>query len=175
MSVTAYFTPDWAPTGVRYFRCERLQATLTPDACSINWRRASEGAALRCRGCPVGPEHSGEAQANTSPLRGQMVCARCQRGATRLVTGWLCVSCWNREREFKLGKNARGSYPSRMQPLDPRSIAYTEAGEPATFKRPHTTGREELMVGLLRDSAGALAFHFNGRANLPAVRQGNLW
>lgn len=150
-----------------YFRCERLSATIQPDACATNWARATSGAGmLRCRGCPMGPMHAGEDSANAHPLRGQMVCSRCERGATRLVQGWLCISCYNRAREWRAGRNAKGSYPSRMTPLVPQALAYTEAGEPRVMRQAWAQSRQELMVGLLRDSAGALAFHFNGRANL---------
>lgn len=174
--MTHYFTPDWAPAGRLYFRCDRLGATITPDACATNWRRSAEGASLRCRGCPVGPEHAGEADANTSPLRGQLVCARCQRGASRLVEGWLCISDYNRQREWKLQRNARGSVPTRMTPLEPRSIVYTEAGETKRLRKAWSQTREELMFGLLRDAQGRLVFHFDGRANLRgAAPQQELW
>jgi hypothetical protein len=172
-----YFTPEWAPPGAAYFRCERLQATIQPQACATNWERATSGAGmLRCRGCPVGPLHSGDDRANAHPLRGQLVCSRCERGATRLVQGWLCISCYNRAREWVAGRNAKGSYPSRMQPLQPRAMAYTEAGEPRLMRRPHAQSQQELMVGLLRDSAGVLAFVFNGRPNIGHARtQGELF
>lgn len=176
MAIPHYFTPDWAPPGAVYFRCDRLQATIQPQACAVNWERATSGAGmLRCRGCRIGPEHSGDRQANAHPLRGQLVCSRCQRGATRLVQSWLCISCYNRDREWAAGRNAKGSYPSRMLRLDPRALAYTEAGEPRVLRRARSQSREELIVGLLRDSAGALTIGFNGRANLQGVPQETLF
>ena len=176
MQSPVYFRPDWAPPGATYFRCERLGATIQPDACATNWQRATSGGGmLRCRGCPIGPAHSGEDQANAHPLRGQMVCARCERGATRLVQGWVCISCYNRGREWRMGRNAKGSYPSRMQPLVPHVLAYTEAGEPRLLRMAWARSRQELMVGLLRDSAGLLTFGFNGRANLAGTPQQGLF
>lgn len=169
MSSVVYFVPDWAPPGRQYFRCDRLAATITPDACATNWRRSAEGASLRCRGCQIGPQHAGEADANTSTMRGQLVCARCQRGASRLVEGWLDVSCYNRQREWCLQRNARGVPPTKMLPLEPRSILYTEAGETKTLRKAWSQSREELMFGLLRDCAGRLVFHFDGRANVRAA------
>lgn len=165
--MVTYFTPDWAPPGRQMFRCDRLAATLGVEQCATNWGRAVAGQGmLRCKGCRTGAEHAGQDRANASPLRGMLLCARCQRGCSRLVESWLCVSCYNRGREWRMQRNAKGSVPSRMTPLVPRTLRYTEAGEPRVLTRPWTQSREELVFGLLRDCTGEVAIAFDGRANL---------
>jgi len=179
MHKVTYFTPEWAPQGRLFFRCDRLAATLGPEQCATNWGRATAGdGMLRCKGCRVGAEHAGQDRANAHPLRGMMICARCQRGCSRLVEGWTCVSCYNRGREWRMQRNAKGSFPSRMKPLVPMTITYTEAGVPGVLRRQWTQSREELVFGLLRDATGEVAIAFNGKPNLSGATgtpQGSLW
>ncbi len=174
-----YFTPDWAPPGKRMFVCERLSATLGTEQCATNWSRATAGdGMLRCKGCRVGACHAGQDRANASPLRGMLICARCQRGCNRLVENWNFVSCYNRGREWRMQRNAKGSFPSRMTPLVPREVTYTEAGQPRVLRRVWSQSREELVFGLLRDCTGEVAIAFNGRVNLAGAAgtpQAALW
>lgn len=171
-----YFTPTWAPPGKQMFACDRLSATLGVEQCATNWSRATAGdGMLRCKGCRIGACHAGEDQPNMSPLRGCMVCARCQRGTNRLIFGWLCVSEYNREKEWRAKRNAKGSYPSRMRPLDQRTVAYTEAGEPKRVTRAHTQTTEELVFGVLRDASRAVRFHFDGSQVAKFALQEQLW
>jgi hypothetical protein len=105
------------------FVCERLRATLSTAACASNFR---QGHAFACSGCPVGREHAvlfesfGEGQATKARIRGVAAqltppggtCVRCERQMPRLVRDrCLCVSCYNRERELKVGLNAKGQRP----------------------------------------------------------------
>ncbi len=172
-----YVSPEWGLPGTRYFRCAPMTATIAVEACASNWRASLERDSerlLKCRSCPVGAVHAGDTAASLSPLRGMRICSRCVTGTTRLIHEWLCVSCYNREREHIAGRNAKGKAPSRMAPLHRRAIKIVEAGVPRILARDLTTGMEELMVAALRDSRNSVAFGFNGR---PSARygQGVLW
>lgn len=160
------------------FRCERLRASLFTDSCASNWKSANDGNEKReaCRSCPIGAMHAGEELASCSPLKGSLTCARCARTSSRgwLLDKHLCVSCWNRQREWTIGKNAKGSKPSKMRPLDPRSIHFTEAGAPRTISRPLTEHPEELVLAALRDSKGTVTFMPNKLAGMQ-MRQGVLF
>lgn len=160
------------------FRCERLRASLTTESCANNWKAANDGNEKRaaCRSCPIGAMHAGEELASCSPLKGSLTCARCARASSRgwLLDKHLCVSCWNREREWKTGKNAKGSKPSKMRPLDARAICISEAGAVRILARPRTEHPEELVLAALRDSKGAVTFMPNKTAGLQ-VRQGSLF
>lgn len=163
----AYIEPEWGAPGARYFRCLPLASTLSTDACARNWRASLEqldgGRLYRCMTCPVGAVHAGETAASLSPLRGAKLCARCQTGSTRIISGWLCVSCYNREREFVLQRNARGKPPVGMAPLHRRALRVIEAGEARVVDRGLTLDLAELMVAALRDSRRAVTFVFDGR------------
>ena len=172
-----YVAPEWGLPGVRYFRCEPMASTLAVQACAANWRASHERESerlMKCRTCPVGAVHAGDTAASLSPLRGTKVCSRCLTGTVRLVLGWLCVSCYNREREFAAGRNAKGKVPTRMRPLHRRTLLVVEAGAARILARDMTATLEELMVAALRDSTRVVVFGFNGR---PAVQyaQGGLW
>jgi len=144
------------------FRCEALRASLSVDACKGNWLSANAGDDRRekCRSCPIGAKHAGQENASCSDLKGSLICARCNETSSR---GWLlgkhlCVSCWNREREWVTGKNAKGSKPTKMLPLEPRAIRIMEAEEPKIIYRQLTQHDTELVVSALRDSAGNVTF-----------------
>lgn len=174
MSMVRYEAPAWGMPGVRYFRCEPMAATLGTEACAANWRASNERDAerlMKCRTCPVGAVHAGETAASMSPLRGTKVCSRCLCGTTRLIHGWLCVSCYNREREWMAGRNAKGKAPVRMQPLHRRTLKVVEAGDARVIHRDLTMGLEELMAAALRESRKSVVFAFNGAtaARFPQV------
>ena len=97
---------------------------ITPTTCAGMWSRARrdhEDALIRlapCVGCQVGAGHAGvPVSASVDPGSG-LSCVRCGSGTgRRLIGGGLCVSCYNRQREALIGRNARGSEPSQHRPL----------------------------------------------------------
>jgi len=152
--------------GVQMFRCERLRATLSVKSCAGMWRGGNrEGVERleRCKACPIGAVHAGETAASMSPLMGQCICARCHRGATRLVGKHLDVSCWNRQREYIIGKNSKGTAPTKMAPLERRRMRYFAGSDPVELVLDHSRDTMELVVTALRDSRKAVTFAFSGR------------
>lgn len=154
-----------------------MAATLAVEACASNWRASHEPGGERlfkCRICPVGAVHAGDTAASLSPLRGARICSRDQNGTTRLIHGWLCVSCYNREREWVAGRNAKGKAPTKMQPLHRRTLRVVEGGHARLVSRDLTASLEELMAATLRDSSKVVTFAFNGAA-AAHYAQGRLW
>ncbi|WP_454764434.1 hypothetical protein [Cupriavidus campinensis] len=153
--------------GRRYFACGPLLATLDADACAGNWRRANNDrdiSRLKCRGCQIGAEHAGESGVNNSPFRGKLICGRCHRGASRLIHGHLCVSCYNRQREWLIGKNAKGSPPIKLARLDSRSVTYQRADGTVHIRAiDRTVDMEEVLVAVLRDEQQAVRFGWRGQ------------
>lgn len=122
------------------FTCQRHQGALrlTPATCAGMWQRARRNAEpdrIRlepCRGCPVGAAHAG-VKVRPSPAQAidpGLSCVRCgQSGGRRLVGSRLCVSCYNREREYEIGRNAKGGPCSHHVPLFCATVgAVTETG-----------------------------------------------
>lgn len=160
-----YRTIPGAPADRLYFECKPLSATLSVEACATNWRRAHEGEGARswhCKGCKLGALHAGETAANLWQGQGQLICSRCHSGCTRLIKGWVCVSCYNREREYRLGANARGGFPVKMTPLVPRQVMVHDRDGRRLVARAYTHDTTELMVGTLRDSRSRVTFSFWG-------------
>lgn len=163
--MTEYFTIESVP-GQQFFRCDRYRATLSTTACAGNWRRANhdnDDERYRCKSCPLGAIHAGETAASMSPMMGTTICARCHRMAPRLIRGMICVSCYNREREWLIGKNAKGTKPVKLMPLGHRRIRYMAGDRPHTLALQHTADTVELMVAALRDSKKTVAFGFAGQ------------
>ncbi len=166
-----------APKGLQFFRCTPMSATISTKACATNWKAAHEEQAERlfkCKTCPVGAVHAGETAASLSPLRGSTICGRCHRGATRLIGGHLCISCYNREREAVLGENAKGKRPQKLSSVSPRALRVMAGGEPLIIRRERTAGPEELFVMALRDQPKRVVFCWD--QNRPAkFAQKSLW
>ena len=113
------------------FRCERLRADLTAQCCARNFTGAT---ALACIDCPVGRRHAEvlpdavKHRASRWNVGAPLACVRCGRDGTtagarmvgriRLVRAHtLCMTCYNREREFVHGRNAKGARPVKWSGL----------------------------------------------------------
>ncbi len=156
--------------GASFFDCSRLHAGLTISACAEMWRLANKGRSERhtaCRVCPVGAAHAGVPNASRSPISGALVCARCTRGATRLIGKRICISCYNREREFIRGRNARGMVPTKLAPLVGRRVFYLSNGRVHLVRCDRTASDAELVVATLRDAIHSVAFAWAGTAVRP--------
>lgn len=163
MAMVEYFERPEIP-GQAAFRCVKLSATLSVSSCATMWRQANHDNVERlnrCKTCPVGAVHAGETAASMSPFMGQCICARCQTRAPRLIGKHLCVSCYNRQREYIIGKNSKGSAPAKMRPLARRTVRYFAADEMRTLTMDHTADTTELMVAVLRDQKKRVVFAFN--------------
>lgn len=159
-----YFQIEAVP-GRMFFRCDRQRATLSTDACAHNWRLANHENSERrtiCKCCPLGAVHAGEVAASMSPLKGTLTCSRCHRPAVRLIGKTLCVSCYNRERERLVGRNAKGTQPVKLPPLERRRIRYMHGDEPRLLTLERSVDTDELIVAALRDSQKRVRFAFHG-------------
>lgn len=111
------------------FLCPRQPGALvlSPTACATLWQRGRtaqcDSAAWLCRGCPLGAQHAGVAVAPTPvPTPGQW-CVRCGRADLRLIAvSGLCVSCYNREREVRRGRDRRGHAPATVTRVVPITV-----------------------------------------------------
>lgn len=167
----AYFAHELAPG--RYFVCPYGYGTLSDSACARLYQDAMSPAGLRegrritCRGCPVGAVHAGvHGIASASRFLGATWCARCHHDARRLIRGALCVSCYNREREVLIGKNAKGSKPIFGKQVSPVILScYSENGKKSVVLRMEkVSSRLEAVLSVLRRDASAVSFGWIGAA-----------
>jgi len=163
-----YFEMDILPN-VQHFTCTKLKSTLSVESCADRYKKAMAGGPendryIVCRGCPIGASHSGQEAPNESRFFGKTICGRCHTGATRLIGKHLCISCYNRSRELRVGKNRKGTAPVKLTRLDQRSIAYRTAGVVKTRTLSESVDTEELMVAVLRDTPSSVTFGFKNPA-----------
>lgn len=106
---------------MQLFQCPKIpgKLTLSETSCA-NYHKAAQKKEWsdrlpHCVECPIGAKNAGlELGGGFEKKR---VCVRCGSGAGRMVMGRLCMSCYNREREWKLGRNAKGGVPREYRPL----------------------------------------------------------
>jgi hypothetical protein len=143
--------------------------------CAARWRTAQTAfgdAADRfaaCRGCPIGAPHAGYAHVNYSPWYDVGICPRCAKGTTRMIGNRRCVGCYNRQREMKAGRNARGNLPIKLleRPLRRVDLLLEVDGEARRFVDHESTGMLETIIQVLRATKGQIAFAFAGGGQAP--------
>jgi hypothetical protein len=175
-----YFEVANAP-GLKMFACEPLKATLSQKGCAARWREAQDASGheaerlATCRGCPIGAAHAGEEFVVYSRHYGAAICPGCRRGAFRMINNRVCVSCDNRRREMRAGRNARGNKLAELmqKPLHAVDYILILDGE---AKRVRSTGVVDLlepMLQTLRTTKGDIGFAFAGPTD--GLRQGRLF
>lgn len=157
--------------GRTHFACDKINASaLSIDTCAGRWKQAkASGEAVQfmaCKGCPIGRCHAGEGDplkaVRKSGTKRAVVavtenagrCVRCGRGGLRLIgsgtsrkhpkVGMICVSCWNREREYRVGQNAKGKPPKTYVPAAPRRVSIMVDGTPSWRMVIGQTAREPI-------------------------------
>jgi len=105
---------------VLLFLCPRIPGKLSlSEASCANQHRAAQTREWahrlpHCADCPVGAKNAGLKV--PPPFQKRMVCTRCGEGG-RMVLGRLCLSCYNREREWRVGRNGKGGEPKEYRAL----------------------------------------------------------
>ena len=89
------------------FDCIKLKARLAKQSCA---KRYLSRNFITCSGCAVGAVHAGVKRDDVQVML-KDTCVRCQKKAQRLIKNKLCISCYNREREYLVGKDRRGKAP----------------------------------------------------------------
>lgn len=123
--------PEGAPAGAMYFKCVRLTAELSTTSCAAQWKAASTKIESACHSCLIGQAHAQSAggHASIDPRQGKpRICLRCGRNDLRVVQErGICLSCYNRELEWRKGCDAKGKPPVNFPPLS----TFTTASEAA--------------------------------------------
>lgn len=145
---------------------------LSVNACAASYQTAMSPAGLRegrrisCRACPVGAEHAGvpNSVASSSRFLGVKYCSRCHGEANRLIRGSICVSCYNREREVLIGKNAKGGKPIHGKSIGTAIVAcVVDSGRKAQVHRmDKVSSRLEAVLSVLRSESTSISFGWVG-------------
>ena len=140
--------------------CPPMRSRMTEAGCTRMWRSAQEKppqpheARAACVTCPLGAQRSGVdavqavAEAHAAALAEAMrrLCPRCQRPATRLINSRWCISCYNRDREARIGRNAKGTPPQITALIRPEAVTVTPpAQEPHLVVVDRVTSRAEAV------------------------------
>ena len=151
-------------------KCLPRSMTLSVPGCARLWISANGSPENRpkpwegrsaCVVCPVGAASAGRTQ---SPVAGavdaiRLTCPRCERPAQRLIHGRLCVSCYNRDREARIGKNRKGQPPRKLPgQLHGVGIVITDSTGATRIRQIVATCAAEVMIGAAQRATGWLSF-----------------
>lgn len=106
---------------MQLFQCPRIpgKLTLSEVSCANQYKAAQTNdwkyRLPHCIDCAIGAKNAGVKLG--APFQNRAICVRCGSGASRIVFGRYCLSCYNREREWRIGRNAKGSIPREYTPL----------------------------------------------------------
>lgn len=168
MDCVQYFSIKDVPG--RYFECVRM-GMISDTSCAASYTAAMSPKGMRegyrpsCRSCAIGAQHAGipVADMHASRFLGSSRCARCGRDAARLIRGQICLSCYNRERELLVGKNAKGSAPVFAKPIFPVRIAFSVDGHVRVRLIERVHSLREAYVSVLRNETRSVVFGWVGR------------
>lgn len=156
MSLVTYFSRSDCPG--QFFECSRLRGAVTTDWCARQWCEVNQLPDGRrhprwvsCSGCELGAEHAGvESEQLPSALSEMRICARCTLESNRIIRGYLCVSCYNREREYRIGRNAKGTRPIKHPPLFDVRLRVADPAKPNADPIQVIEGCASLREAMLR-------------------------
>jgi hypothetical protein len=144
--------------GFELVECPAYRLLLTESACATNWS-AVAGRPMHtltrlhhCLGCSMGAGRAGK-EAVPTPL--PRFCCRCMRLSPRLMGRRLCPSCYNRERELRVGKNARGTDPIKITPVGQTAVRVS-SNEKSHQVDLVAASRREVALHVLRTDVSAL-------------------
>ena len=148
-------------------QCARRNLRLSTAGCSRLWLSADAKAPepweshAACRFCPVGAVNSGKSVEPLGELVASIrhICPRCDKPSDRLISNRLCIGCYNRDREARIGKNAKGSVPALCKQLYTQRLALGTGGAGVSIHlSPRVTSRAESMMTLARTTKEAMCF-----------------
>ncbi|HET8550929.1 MAG TPA: hypothetical protein VFM97_00450 [Gammaproteobacteria bacterium] len=150
---------------VELFTCPRHAGNLRlmPSSCAAMWNKAQraepDDRLFPCRGCEIGARHAGHAPEDAhGRLPAESICARCHRSPRRFIDGRICVSCYNRGREWKLGRNAKGRPPVHLPALYTARIATVERRARREIIVPNVANTLEAVLSLAHQARKPLKF-----------------
>lgn len=76
-----------------------------------------------------------------------------------MVGNHICVSCWNRQREYLIGKNRRGVKPKFHPELFDAQVSILCGGVVKAVRMPAASVKE-LIVSCIRDNAKQVIFGY---------------
>lgn len=162
----------------RFFKCPKGVGKLSDKSCAKLYEEAMsprglrEGLRFACRSCPLGAQHAGADPHEAGSMRflSRLSCARCLKQTCRLIRGSICVSCYNREREVVIGRNAKGNKPVHGRPIGSPAVYCRIGGVWQLRKLDRVASRLEAVLTVTRSEPHSGRF---GWAPMPFVKGGD--
>lgn len=160
-----------------FFSCPFNMGMMSTTFCAERHKKAATREYITdhrcptCRFCPVGAKHAGERDTvSGSRLYSSLFCSRCERTSNRLVSGRLCVSCYNRALEFKKGKNARGCPLRTIRHYFPIMLLLVKKNVVALKKIENVTSTSEAVFTVLLKDNESMQFGWAGSGVMQNAR-----
>jgi hypothetical protein len=163
---TAFISGHIGMETVDLFTCELHSMRLTTRGCARLWTAARakrpeawEGVSL-CYTCPVGAGNAGEVMPTAAGAMDAIrcLCPRCRRASDRIIGGRLCISDYNRQREVRVGRDAKGNVPRLTSRIGSRAVLVTDQNGTRRQRVGDVVDFGEAVLVLARTSAWACSF-----------------
>lgn len=125
-----------------------------------------------CRFCPIGAVHAGRVDPDQAVVASAKVkitgrpdqntrCTRCGRFNLRIIRSGaeICVSCRNRQRGWRLGRNYKGKALITFVPLQVRRVGIMVDGVPSFQMIADTQNEVEPLAKCICFARESVAFH----------------
>lgn len=154
------------------FDCVARSLRLTKKGCAKLWESARDDppqpheGRFSCRSCAVGAANAGKPHDQFAAIRDELrpFCVRCQKVSDRIIGGRFCPSCYNRDREVRIGKNAKGGFPNRVaSTLAPVRILVTRDGA-SKVEEQLAAGAEEVIIATAKTARGPMSWSLSSVA-----------
>ena len=155
-----------SPLSSDRMRCERRALLLTKAGCARLYESVVENRPYiwegrhACLNCPTGARTSGRVADATGEAveTWRYCCARCFKGGSRLIGGLVCVSCWNRAREARIGCDRKGNRPRFTDNYHEVRLNVVRNGSSQAVCTSHVVSAAEVMVSLAKGTTTPLSF-----------------
>ena len=164
------------PVTLAMMRCKRRSMTLSVAGCGRLWGGAQQKFAdgklqpwmgiATCRTCPTGAHNAGRAAEAVFVPAAILAtyCPRCALPAPRLIGGRLCISCYNRDREALVGRDAKGNRPKLCDRIHDECLIVIGNGDARKVDVSRVLGAAEAMIRVAREAKAPISFGWSRAA-----------
>ena len=148
------------------FLCDRRSMRLTQAGCARLWESAQDDppkpheGRYACRTCEIGAANAGKPHDPFVEIRDELkrICTRCGKVSSRIICQVFCPSCYNRNREVRIGRNRKGAFPVKTAARLRMVSVVVARGDDVTVEERQASGVEEVILATAKTARGPMSW-----------------